>query len=118
MTRKSLGYYCVILHSKINPRRQTYHWFIIKNLFKDLDFYIYDFSDNNPEFLNIIREYTKDKLFVKTFNLPEDSHDSTNRFDGFWRYEGRKEATGYPQKQLKTYFETYFELNNIKIKEI
>ena len=93
------GIYEVIFENTLNPKDWVYNWFIIKNFFREFNFYLYDFNDNYPQYLNIV------------------NNSSLKKFYGEFIYSGKSEDD-YLSKELINYFEKYNDVNNIRLKSI
>lgn len=124
-----LGFYNITIKKPIHPNEWTYHWFIIKNMFRKLNYQIQELNDNHPEYRYITGE---DLFILPTFKNPKiTKKDYLDTFEGFcdvYNYKkiniskkNLKEYENFRDEEiykLKSFFIKYFQLNNIDIETI
>ncbi len=129
-----LGFYTIYLNKNISPENWTYHWFIIKNMFKKLNFNLIELNDNDPEYRNIIQDkLSKQDLFsprpYKNPLLTKSMY--LNCFEGFCSVytnkkidinkDNIKKYENFRDKKIDElifYLNKYYKLNKINIKNI
>lgn len=96
------GVYEVTLKDSLTTKEWIYHWFIIKNFFKEFNFNLYDINDNYLGYLNILNS-NKDHL---------------KEFYGEFIYSEKNGNDYNINKKLINYFSKYTKINNIDLKAI